>query len=132
LKTILIIDDDTDMVDAMKIVLESGGYKVLSAPNSVVGLKLLTESNPDLLILDVMMETDTEGFEVAWQIRSEDPASAYAAFRKMPILMITNVGNEKHMKFDPKKDSDFLPVDDFITKPVKPVDLLDKVGKYLI
>jgi CheY-like chemotaxis protein len=131
LKTILIIDDDTDMVDAMKIVLESGNYKVLSAPNSKTGLNLLLEGKPDLLILDVMMDTDTEGFEVAWKIRSEDPNSEFASMRKIPIVMITNVANEKHMKFDPKKDSEFLPVDDFITKPVKPVDLLEKVGKYL-
>ncbi len=131
MKKILIIDDDTDVVDAMKIVLESSGYKVFSAPNSKNGLKLFTDEKPDLLILDVMMDTDTEGFEVAWQIRSEDPNSPYAQQRKTPILMITNVGNEKHMKFDPKKDSEFLPVDDFITKPVKPVDLIDKVGKYL-
>ena len=131
MKTILIIDDDTDMVDAMKIVLESGNYKVLSAPNSKNGLDLLLKNKPDLLILDVMMDTDTEGFEVAWKIRSEDPNSEFASMRKIPIVMITNVANEKHMKFDPKKDSEFLPVDDFITKPVKPVDLLEKVGKYL-
>ncbi len=131
MKKILIIDDDTDVVDAMKIVLETSGYRVFTAPNSEIGLKSLVENRPDLLILDVMMETDTEGFEVSWQIKSEDPNSPYKDFRSMPILMITNVGNEKHMKFDPKKDSEFLPVDDFVTKPVKPVDLLEKVSKFL-
>lgn len=131
MKRILIIDDDTDVVDAMKIVLETSGYKVFTAPNSKLGLKSMLENKPDLLILDVMMETDTEGFQTALQIRSEDPGSIYKDFVKVPILMITNVGNEKHMKFDPKKDSDFLPVDDFVTKPVKPVELVEKVGKFL-
>lgn len=131
MKKILIIDDDTDMVEAMKIALESVGYNVNSAPNGTLGLQELLNVKPDLVILDVMMETDTEGFNVAWAIRSDDENSKYAAFKTIPILMITAVGQEKKMKFDPKKDQDFLPVNDFVEKPVRPADLIAKVAKYL-
>jgi CheY-like chemotaxis protein len=131
LKKILIIDDDTDMVEAMKIALESVGYNVNSAPNGTLGLQELLNVKPDLVILDVMMETDTEGFNVAWAIRSDDENSKYTAFKNIPILMITAVGQEKKMKFDPKKDQDFLPVNDFVEKPVRPADLIAKVAKYL-
>lgn len=131
MKKILIIDDDTDMVEAMKIALESVGYKVSSAPNGTLGLQELINTTPDLVILDVMMETDTEGFNVAWAIRSDDEGSQYAKFKNIPILMITAVGQEKKMKFDPKKDADFLPVNDFVEKPVRPADLIAKVSKYL-
>ncbi len=131
MKKILIIDDDTDMVEAMKIALESVGYNVNSAPNGTLGLQELLNVKPDLVILDVMMETDTEGFNVAWAIRSDDENSKYAAFKNIPILMITAVGQEKKMKFDPKKDQEFLPVNDFVEKPVRPADLIAKVAKYL-
>lgn len=131
MKKILIIDDDTDMVEAMKIALESVGYNVNSAPNGTLGLQELLNVKPDLVILDVMMETDTEGFNVAWAIRSDDENSKYTAFKNIPILMITAVGQEKKMKFDPKKDQDFLPVNDFVEKPVRPADLIAKVAKYL-
>lgn len=131
MKRILIIDDDTDMVEAMKIALESVGYTVNSAPNGTLGLQELLNVKPDLVILDVMMETDTEGFNVAWAIRSDEENSKYTAFKNIPILMITAVGQEKKMKFDPKKDQDFLPVNDFVEKPVRPAELIAKVAKYL-
>lgn len=131
MKKILIIDDDTDMVEAMRIALEAVGYKVSSAPNGTQGLKTLLEFAPDLIILDVMMDTDTEGFNVAWAIRSDEDSSIYKKFKNIPILMVTSVSSEKKMKFDPKKDQEFLPVNDFIEKPIRPQQLLQKVSQYL-
>ncbi len=131
MKKILIIDDDTDLIEAMRIALESQGYKVISATNGKTGLEALIANAPDLVILDVMMDTDTEGFNVTWAIRSDDPNSPYKSFKNVPILMITAVSTEKKMKFDPKKDQDFLPVDDFVQKPIRPADLLTKVAKFL-
>lgn len=124
---ILIIDDDMDVVEAMKIALESVGYTVDSAPDAEEGLEKLLSFVPDLLILDVMMNTDTEGFNAAWEIRSPDANSRYAQFREMPILMISAVSTEKKMSFDPKRDQDFLPVNDFVEKPISPKSLIEKV-----
>ena len=87
--------------------------------------------NPDLIILDVMMDTITEGFQVSYQLRNPDPKSEYAKYSKIPILMLTAIVEKKQMKFSTQKDGDFLPVDDFVEKPIRPQVLLEKVKKLL-
>ena len=87
--------------------------------------------NPDLVILDVMMDTITEGFQVSYQLRNPDPKSEYAKYSKIPILMLTAIVEKKQMKFSTQKDGDFLPVDDFVEKPIRPQVLLEKVKKLL-
>ena len=126
---ILIIDDDPDIVEAMRMPLEANSYYVISASNGKEGLQRAKDEIPDLIILDVMMETDTEGFHVAYELRSEEPDSEYKDCRNIPILMITAISQKKGMNFSPEKDEAFLPVDDFIEKPVQPQDLLKKVAE---
>jgi CheY-like chemotaxis protein len=128
---ILIIDDDPDIVEALKMTLEANRYKVFTAANGTEGLKQVKAINPNLIILDVMMDTVTEGFQVSYQLRNRDPKSEYAAYAKIPILMLTAIVEKKHMKFSPGADGDFLPVDDFVEKPIRPQVLLDKVKKML-
>ena len=128
---ILIIDDDPDIVEAMRMPLEANSYNVITASNGKEGLQIAKEEVPDLIILDVMMETDTEGFHVAYALRSEEPDSEYKHCRKIPILMITAISQKKGMNFSPEKDDAFLPVDSFIEKPVQPKDLLAKVSELL-
>ncbi len=125
---ILIIDDDPDIVEAMRMPLEANSYSVITASNGKEGLKRAKEEIPDLIILDVMMETDTEGFHVAYELRDEGPDSEYKDCRNIPILMITAISQQKGMNFSPKKDDTFLPVDDFIEKPVQPKDLLERTA----
>ena len=128
---ILIIDDDPDIVEAMRMPLEANDYIVITANCGKEGLQKAREEIPDLIILDVMMETDTEGFHVAYELRSEEPDSEYKGCRNIPILMITAISQKKGMNFSPEKDEAFLPVDDFIEKPVQPKDLLKKVAELL-
>lgn len=128
---ILIIDDDPDIVEAMRMPLEANRYNVITASNGKDGLQRAKEETPDLIILDVMMETDTEGFHVAYELKSEEPDSKYKNCRKTPILMITAISQKKGMNFSPEKDDAFLPVDSFIEKPVQPKDLLAKVSELL-
>ncbi len=128
---ILIVDDDPDIVEALKMTLEANRYKVFTAANGTEGLKQIKAIKPDLIILDVMMDTVTEGFQVSYQLRNPDPKSEYAPFSKIPILMLTAIVEKKHMKFSPKADGDFLPVDDFVEKPIRPQVLLDKVKKMI-
>lgn len=130
--TILIIDDDFDIVEAMKMTLETRGYEVFTAFAGSEGLNRVKEVSPDLIILDVIMEDDTAGFKVSWALRSADPKSEYAAYQRTPLLMITSIAEKKGMKFDPKTDGDFLPVDEFISKPVSPKQLLEKVQTLLL
>ena len=109
---ILIIDDDPDIVLAVRLCLESAGHQVFDANSGDKGLSLLETLKPALIILDVMMTTTTEGFQTALQLRSPDPASPYAAYRDIPILMMTAIHSTTDLRFAP--DRDYLPVDVFI------------------
>jgi len=128
---ILIVDDDPDIVEALKMTLEAHHYIVYTAANGTEGLRQVKAVNPDLIILDVMMDTITEGFQVTYQLRNPDPKSEYAPYSKIPILMLTAIVEKKHMKFSTKTDGDFLPVDDFVEKPIRPQVLLEKLKKML-
>ncbi len=123
---ILVIDDDPDIVTAVQMVLESGGHQVLSAPNGKLGLERVKADVPDLIILDVMMETHTEGFELALKLHSPDPASVWKPFRNIPILMLTAIHSTTPLRYEP--DIDYLPVELFVDKPIDPDDLLGKVN----
>jgi len=126
---ILIIDDDPDIVMAMRLPLEAKGYRVSQATNGAEGLKKVEELNPNLIILDVMMDTTTEGFQVSLALRSPDLTSEYAAYSHIPIMMVTAIHTTTPLRFGP--DKDYLPVDEFIEKPIDPDVLLAKVAKLL-
>jgi len=122
---VLVIEDDSDMVTAIRMPLEANGYEVLTAATGEEGLQKVKEVEPDLIILDVMMETTTAGFQVSLQLRSPDPDSEYAAYRHIPILMLTAIHTTTSLRFGP--DEAYLPVDDFVDKPIDPDVLLEKV-----
>ena len=124
-KKILIIDDDIDLVEAMRLTLENAGFEVIDAQDGQKGLEKIERENPDLVILDVMMETQDEGFHIAYQIRSNEETA------DLPILMLTAVGTETGFSFDKEKDEDFLPVNEFLEKPVNPDKLIEYVRKSL-
>jgi CheY-like chemotaxis protein len=124
-KKILIIDDDIDLVEAMRLVLESVGFTVIDAQEGKKGLDKIQTDNPDLVLLDVMMGTQDEGFHVAYQVKN-NPDTA-----NIPIIMLTAVGQETGFSFDKDKDQDFLPVNEFIEKPVDPDALIELIKKTL-
>jgi CheY-like chemotaxis protein len=126
---ILVVDDDPDLVEVMRLALEASGYQILSASSGAEGLRMVKETHPDLIILDVMMDYTTEGFQVSLELRSPDPASEYAPYRDIPILMLTALHSTTPLRFGP--DEDYLPVDDFVEKPLEPSELVEKVGKLL-
>jgi len=128
---ILLVDDDPDVVELMRITLEANGYQFYRAANGPEGLKMVKEIHPDLIILDVMMDTITEGFQVSYQLRSNDPKSEYREFSHIPIIMMTGISQKMHMKFSPDQDGDYLPVDEFLEKPVRVDPLLEKIRKLL-
>jgi CheY-like chemotaxis protein len=128
-KRILLIDDDPDQRLALRLPLESAGYEVQEAVNSSDALARIKEINPDLIILDVMMDTTTAGFQVALELHSPDPASEFKQFRQTPIIMLTAIHSTTPLRFAP--DADYLPVETFIEKPVDPDTLLKKVQELL-
>ena len=122
-KCILIVDDDDEYVESNKELLEASGYEVLTAHNGKDGLDLAKKEKPDLMILDVMMATNTEGFEVARKIpRSPE-------LKNMQILLVTGVRQEMDLPFKVEPDDTWLPVDKVFEKPIEPQKLLDEIKK---
>ncbi len=118
-KKVLLVDDDRDFVEANKLVLESGGYEVETAYGGEEGRQKAVETEPDVIVLDVMMETNQTGFEVARWLRAQDTTCS------IPIIMLTGINQEFPMNFD--KDEVWLPVDEFFEKPIEPDQLLETV-----
>src|SRR5512136_1081929 len=123
---ILIIDDDPDIVTAVRLSLESAGHQIVEANSGNEGLKKVKAEHPNLIILDVMMETHTEGFQLALKLHSPDPASDLKQFKDIPILMLTAIHSTTPMRYEP--DIDYLPVQLFVDKPIDPDDLIKKVA----
>ena len=123
---ILIIDDDPDITEAMSVVLENKGYLIDSAADSSEGMERLQANRPDLIILDVMMRTSQEGFELSRKLKST------AEYKDIPILMLTAVKDKTGLDFKSTAGDDaWLPVEEFLDKPVKPDVLLDKVASLI-
>jgi len=124
-KKVLIIDDDFDLVEAMRVTLEAADFDVIDAQDGNRGLELIRKEHPDLVLLDVMMAQIDEGFHVAYQIRSDE------SIKDTPIVILTAVGTQTGFHFDPSKDEDFLPVDAYLEKPVNPKKLVDVVRQHI-
>ena len=126
---ILVVDDDQDILMSVRMSLEAAGHGVIEAESGKEGFDLLLKEHPDLMILDVMMETKTEGFRLALKLRNPDPTSEYAQFKNIPILMLTAIHSTTPLRFE--SDVDYLPVELFVDKPIDPDDLVNKV-EYLL
>ena len=125
-KKILIVDDDLDLTVAIKAILENKNYQVITAINKEEGWKKIKNENPDLLILDVMMDTSHEGFEMAREIRKE------SEYKDIPILMLTSISEVTGVNFSAAAaDPDWLPADEYLDKPVEPEELLEQVQNLL-
>jgi len=123
---ILIIDDDPDITEAMRVVLENKGYQVDSAKDATEGMDRIKQSRPDLIILDVMMNTFQEGFTFSRELKHNPD------YKDIPILMLTAVKAKTGLDFKPAAgDETWLPVEEFLDKPVKPDVLLEKVAALL-
>jgi DNA-binding response OmpR family regulator len=118
---ILVVDDDPDIVQTSRLVLEREGHQVFSAHSRVEGLKVWSEQDPDLVMLDVMMEEPDDGIAMAQELRRK-------GFKK-PILMLTSLDKVTGFKYG--KDSGLVPVDDYQEKPIEPADLVAKIGQLL-
>ena len=125
-QTILVVDDDEDIRLAVQTLLESRNYSVETAGTKEEGLQKLTSLKPDLAILDVMMVSWQDGFEMARELK-KDPD-----LKNIPILMLTGVENKTGFEFKSAAgDEEWLPVEGFLDKPVGPNVLLAEVEKLL-
>lgn len=118
---ILIVDDDPEVVDVTRLVLEKAGHQVSHAYNRLDGMKEAEAGDLDLLILDVMMEESDDGMVMAQDLRRK-------GFKK-PILMMTSL--DKVTGYRHGKDESLLPVDDYQEKPLDPAKLVACVAALL-
>lgn len=124
-RRILLVDDDHEFVQSTRDLLESEGYDVIAAYDGESGLQTAIREKPDLMLLDVMMASNTEGFEVSRKI-PQTPELA-----NMPVIMVTGVRRALSLPFAFEPDETWLPVKDVLDKPVAPKLLLDSIRKRL-
>jgi twitching motility two-component system response regulator PilH len=121
-KAVLIIDDDSDFVKAIQALLESSGYRVRSAANGRQGLQLAKATQPDLILLDVMMSERTEGFFVLQEMRRTPELS------KTPVIVMSSIySDDPGFRVDP--EAGWLPANLFLAKPLEPARLLTEVTR---
>jgi adenylate cyclase len=128
-KRILLVDDDADQRLSVRLPLEAAGYAVFEAPGYDQGLAAVKEVKPDLIVLDVMMDTTTAGFQFALTLHSPDADSDYREYSKMPIIMLTAIHSTTPLRFSP--DEDYLPVQTFLEKPIDTKVLLATIHRHL-
>lgn len=118
-KVILLVDDDQDFIDAYTVVLEKEGYEVRSAMSSKEGLEAIKENKPNLIVLDIMMESADSGFEFAQKVKE----NGY----EIPIILSSSIAKASTALFDIHS----LNVKTVIQKPVEFDYLLMSVKKYI-
>ncbi len=120
---VLIIDDDPDFVKSTGTVLKSGGYEVVEAYSGKEGLEKSKTEKPDLYIIDLMMETYSEGSNVVKALAEDEET------KEKPRIMITSV--DLKGPWDSYPEDDWMPCDYVLQKPVSPSDLLKYVNRAL-
>jgi len=124
---ILIVDDDPDFTKALKTTLEARQYTVITAANRTEGMVQIKTDRPDLIILDVMMSTWRDGFEMSRELK-KDPD-----YKSIPILILTGVKEKIGINFKSSAgDPEWMPVEGFLDKSVETEKLLSKVQELLI
>lgn len=118
-KKILVVDDDPDIQEFCRTILEAAGYEVVSALAAQEGRRRMAEGRPDLVVLDVMMETADAGFEMAMWLGREHPG--------LPVIMLSSIADAADQVFD----TSALPVSVLVNKPMTPKELLSQVEKLL-
>ncbi|MBN1996922.1 response regulator [candidate division KSB1 bacterium] len=122
---ILLVDDDPDFIDINRTILESNGYEVDAAYTSDDALEKLKSLHFDLLIVDLMMEDRDSGFTIAYAVRENEK------LQSLPILMLTSAEQKTGFKFQLSKDQEWMKVDDFAAKPLRPAELILRVKALL-
>jgi DNA-binding response OmpR family regulator len=127
------VDDDRDLVAAVRLILEARGFDVSAAYDAGSGMARAEAERPDLILLDVMMPNATEGFHFVWRLRQH--GEAY--FQRVPIIMLTAIHEKTALRFYPDsgdgtyRAGEYLPIQAFVDKPVDPGVLVARVEAVL-
>ncbi|NIO48599.1 MAG: response regulator [Candidatus Aminicenantes bacterium] len=126
---ILVIDDDPDFLKLTSIILESGSFNVLTAMNPKEGRQKLLMEKPDLILLDIMMDSIFDGYSLCHDIKT---SKEYRELRDTPVIFVSAVKERVGSRFDfNSSEQGLVGPDDYIDKPVKADDLLARIEKLL-
>jgi two-component system alkaline phosphatase synthesis response regulator PhoP len=123
-KQILLIDDDPDFVEAVKVIVENGGYDVRVAYDGQEGLEAVAEGKPDLIVLDVMMPV-MNGHEACAKLKADDVT------KEIPIILLTAVADRVTTSTYTHRDMLESEAEDYMPKPVEPQELLERIQSWL-
>ena len=117
-RKIVYFEDDGDMVDLVRIILNREGYQVFGIAEGLEGLKLVQETDPDLILLDLMLP-DMDGWEIYRQLKQNDST------QNIPVIVVT----AKAQSIDKVLGLEIAKVDEYISKPFRPQELVDRVNQ---
>lgn len=122
---VLIIDDDMEFVKLYSLFLKNSGLQVEAAYSAAEGLGAIEDVNPDIVVLDVMMEHFDSGFNVSKDIKAKHP--------DLPVILMTAIGEETGLDFKPRSDEEkeLMHADAFLDKQSSPEELLGKINELL-
>jgi len=120
---ILVVDDDPDFLEFVRIVLESRDYEVYTTESASEGLAAMRRAKPDLVLLDVMMSYALDGLNMTREIRG-DPK-----LRKIPLILISAIVSREEAALFPTDE--YLHADLFMSKPIEPAELLEQVDRFI-
>ncbi len=126
---ILVIDDDPDFVDAVTPILQSALFDVVSAANPTEGKERILKEKPDLILLDIMMDSLFDGFSLCHNVKT---AKEFKDVKDTPIIFVSAVKEMTGSRFQFKGEEEgLIGPDDYIDKPVKPDDLIGRIERLL-
>jgi CheY-like chemotaxis protein len=120
---ILVVDDDPDFVEIVRMILSAKGYEVETASNGAMALGMMQKCAPDLVVLDVMMSGILDGVDLAHKV-DED-----VKLHDVPVIMVSSIIDTPNAALFPTDE--YIPIDTWISKPVQPDVLLAAVAKFL-
>ena len=126
---VLLVDDDAAILRSVELALQTLGHAVSKAGGIEEALAELEASRPDMMVVDVMMPTGTEGFHLVWQIRQLEDEQ----LRAVPIIMATGIHQETELRFYPDQTDgtyqpgEYLPIQGWVDKPIKAEELIAKI-----
>lgn len=122
-KTVLVVDDDVDLLTQVKLQLEAVGFTVITAESAHEAEKILASTRPDLAIVDLMMENMDAGFTLSYHIKKKDPA--------IPVIMVTAVTRETGLEFDISSSDErsWVKADAILDKPIRFEQLMREIER---
>ena len=124
-KRIVLIEDDPDMHAAIRMILEPQGFSITCCSTGPEGLEAVRQERPDLILLDIMLSSPSEGFHLSYEMKQDE------ALAKIPIIMISAIGETMGMDFAKELGSEYVQAEVFLEKPLDAAELREAVAKVL-